>query len=121
MQAQIKKDETLRTVEVEVTDGPQLKDPATWRDRPPLFQVTKVRIVIQYGALHSVRVSGPTVRANGSLSPFRSDSAIWVQDDELRVTPEWSAGPEWLVRLVGEAVIEGPNAYPVGEPFGVPE
>lgn len=84
---------------VALTGGPVIEWPSASGGATVRFQATTLDLVWDRGRLVSAKVSGPVLRANGSLGAKRGD---WYWFMSTR-TGDWcTRPPEWVLALVDE-------------------
>lgn len=99
MEFDIRRDTTVRTVSVEVTDGVELDVTRSWHRSRRAIKVDHVQVQIGNGDLDRVTVRGGLIRKDGTPSES-------VRDDQSWYGPEIGRAPEW-VQSAAQKVLDG--------------
>lgn len=110
MEFSIRRDTTVRTVTVEVTDGVELDVTETWHKSRRSIKVDHVQVRIANGDLSRVTVSGGLMRKDGTPSECARDSRSWY-DVEIGRAPEW-------IQSAAQKVLDGYRKWIQTPPVG---
>jgi hypothetical protein len=102
MHATVTKDNTRRTVKIDIVDGPMLETTKPWYTSPKYVEVDRALILVDNGAPRSITVSGWTLLKNGSLSDSTRDDLTWHSDTGY--TYKIADAPGWVQKLFHQAV-----------------
>lgn len=97
MQAQVSRDDTRRTIVIDVSGVPDIDITRSYHKKPRAFRPDKVSLTFTNGALDGIVVSGYLVLKSGGVSDVVRESQRWYSvRDETTL-------PGWLQLLIDEA------------------
>ncbi len=101
MEAKINLDVTVRTVEIVITDGPELETTREWQRARRRIQVDRVLLKIKPGARMDVTAYGYLIKKDGTPSR-NQDSLSWSNYDSYG--PRWNDAPDWLMFMATQVL-----------------
>lgn len=98
MQAAVKKDTTVRTIQLEVQNVPDVDVTRSYHRKPRIFRPDSVTIQLVDGTVERVTVSGGLVLKSGAASTEVHEKEEWGS-----YSLKLSEAPEWLALLINDA------------------
>jgi len=100
MRAQVAKDQTVRTISVEVTGAPDLDVARDWQVLQRLIKPEWIMITLVGEKFQKVQVRGPLILKNGKVGKTRGDFTWYTDDSVLHHREKLSRSPQWIRDLV---------------------
>lgn len=104
MQAEVSRDETVRTINIQITPGsvPDIDITQSYHRKPRVIRPDRAVIVLVDGQFSDIKVHGGLVLKSGTASLEVTDSVTW-RANAYRVDQRIDIAPEWVRMLVAEA------------------
>ena len=102
MKASVVSDRSTRTIEIEVTDAPDIDVTESYHKTPRVFRPDKARLNLVDNKARSIVIIGGLVKKSGQASEHVREQ-ITYRNDAYRNRERLDQAPGWVRSLFGEA------------------
>jgi SH3-like domain-containing protein len=89
MKAQVKSDDTRRTISIDVSGVPDIDVTRSYHKKPRVFRPDRVSLTLTNGALGGITISGYLVLKSGGTSDAVRESQRWYSVRDPNTMPGW--------------------------------